>query len=173
MDTAVKRNRTLALALLAGAATCAWNPGARATQTDPVLEITRALGVTATGGTLVQLDATFPADDMLQQDVPVQILVRDLASGGTHYVRIALGGAAVSGVDPALADGLDAVDVPALLASGTPLAGARVLYVAPGRVEFVLPPGVSVASTEVQLFLVYEGDPLLSNPAPLLDGATP
>jgi len=173
MDTAMKRSRPLALVLLGSVAMCAWNPGARATQTDPVLVIARALGVAATGGTLVQLDATFPADDMLQQDVPVQILVRDLTSGGTHYVRVALGGTAVSGVDPALADGLDAADVPALLASGTPLVGARVLYVAPGRIEFVLPPGISVASVEVQIFLVYEGDPLLSNPAPLLDGATP
>lgn len=44
----------------------------------------------------------------------MQILLRDLASGGTQYVRIALGGTAVSGVDPALADGLDPADVLAL-----------------------------------------------------------
>jgi hypothetical protein len=173
MDTTMQRSRSLAIAILAVVAVCAPNPRARATQTDPVLVITRALGVATAGGTLVQLDATFPADDMLQQDVPVQILVRDLASGGTQYVRVALGGTVVSGVASGLADGLDPVDVPALLASGTPLAGARVLYVAPGRVEFVLPPGISAASAEVQIFLVYEGDPLLSNPAPLLDGATP
>ena len=174
METKMQRSRNLAIAILAVVAVCAPNPRARATQTDPVLVITRALAVAATGGTMVQLDANYPADDMLQQPVPVQVLVRDLAGGGSHYARIALGGTAVSGVDPALADGLDPGDVEALLASGTPLAGARVLYVAPGRVEFVLPSDFPIAVAEVQIFLVYNGDPLLSNPAPLvLDGATP
>ena len=170
----MQRSRGIAIALLAIVAVCAPNPPARATQTDPVLVITRAFGVAATGGTLVQLDALFPADDMLQQQVPVQVVVRDLTSGGAHYARFVLGGPVVSGVEPALADGLDPGDVATLLASGTPLAGARVLYVAPGRVEFVLPTDFPIADAEVQIFLVYEGDPLLSNPAPLvMDGATP
>lgn len=174
MGTPMQRSRSLAIAILAVVAVCAPNPRARATQTDPVLEIAHALAVATTGGTLVQLDAIFPADDMLQQQVPVQVVVRDLASGGSHYARVVLGGTAVSGVDPALTDGLEPEDVPALLASGTPLAGARVLYVAPGRIEFVLPSDFPVALAEVQIFLVFEGDPLLSNPAPLgLDGATP
>jgi hypothetical protein len=174
METTMLRSRQVWIAILAIAAVCAPNPHARATQTDPVLEIARATAVAAAGGTLVQLDATFPADDMLQQPVPVQVLVRDLATGGTDYVRVALGGVAVSGDEPALGDGLDPEDVAGLLASGTPLAGARVLFVAPGRVEFVLPPGVPLADAEVQIFLVYEGDPLLSNPAALaLDGVTP
>jgi len=173
METKMKRSRSLVIVILAVAMVYVPNPRARATQTDPVLIITRALGVAATGATLVQLDATFPADDMLQQQVPVQVVVRDLASGGSHYARFALGGAAVSGVDPALANGLDPGDVATLLASGTPLAGARVLYVAPGRVEFVLPSDFPIAAAEVQIVLVYQGDPLLSNPAPLvLNGAT-
>lgn len=174
METPMERSRRLAIAILAVVAVCAPNPRAGATQTDPALEIARALGVETTGGTLVQLDAIFPADDMLQQPVPVQVLIRDLAGGGSLYARIALGGVVVSGVDPALADGLDPEDVAPLLASGTPLAGARVLYVAPGRVEFVLPSNFPITSAEVQIFLVYEGDPILSNPAPLVvDGATP
>ncbi len=170
----MQRSPRLAIAILAALAVCVPNPRAWATQTDPVLEITSARGIATSSGTLVQLDATFPADDMLQQFVPVQVLIRDLASGGSHYVRIALGDAAVSGVDPALADGLDPGDVAALLASGTPLAGARLLFVAPGRVEFVLPSDFPIAAAEVQIFLVYQGDPLLSNPAPLVvEGATP
>lgn len=143
--------------------------GVRATQTDPVLEILAAAAVTSSAGTTLQIDAHFPAEDLVQQAVPVQVLVRDLAGGGTRYARFPLGAAAVTGDAPSLADGLDAADVADLLASGTPLAGARVLQMSPGRIEVWLPADFALGAAEVTLFVVYEGDPLLSNPA----GVTP
>lgn len=138
--------------------------GARATQTDPVLEIQDVQAVTSDAGSTLQIDANFPAADLVQQAVPVQVLVRDLAGDGTRYARFPLGGPAVEGDALALADGLDAADVAGLLASGTPLAGARVLQMSPGRIEVWLPADFALGLAEVQLFVVYEGDPLLSNP---------
>lgn len=159
--TAMRTGRLLrtVVALTALAAT------ARATQTDPVLVVLRALRVDAAAGVLVQIDAAFPSADLVQRAVPVQVVLRDLAGGGTQYVRFALGGPVVSGDAAALADGLDPADVAGLLASGTPLAGARVLHLGAERIDLWLPD--VPAAAVVQLFLVYEGDPILSNPAPV------
>jgi hypothetical protein len=153
----------LAVSLILGAS------DARATQTDPVLEILAAYAVTSTAGTTLQLDASFPAADLVEKSAFVHVLVRDLSGAGTRYARFALGGTAVGGDAPALADGLDPADVAGLLASGSPLAGARVLQISPGRIEVWLPADFALGAAEVSLFVVYEGDPLLSNPA----GVTP
>lgn len=158
--------RRTATALLLGLIALA-PPRALATQTDPVLEIARAIRSDAAAGQLVQIDATFPADDLVQRLVPLQILLRDTSGGGTHYVRVALGAGIFEGNAAALADGLDAGDVAALLAAGTPLAGARVLHMGVGRIELWIPHAFPLADAEVQLFIVYEGDPILSNPAPI------
>jgi hypothetical protein len=125
--------------------------------------------VTSSAGTALQIDANFPAADLVQQAFPVQVLVRDLAGDGTRYARFPLGSPPVTGDAPELADGLDTADVAGLLASGTPLAGARVLQMSPGRIEVWLPADFALGDAEVVLFVVYEGDPLLSNPA----GVTP
>lgn len=160
--------RQLPVAALAALALCA--APVRATQTDPALEIARATRATAATGALVQLDATFPMPDLVQRAIGVTVVVRDLGGGGTHWAGFPLGGAAVEGDAPSLADGLDPGDVAGLLASGTPLAGARVLHLGARRIELWLPAPFSPATAEVQLFIVYEGDPILSNPAPLEEG---
>jgi membrane-bound lytic murein transglycosylase B len=60
------------------------------------------------------------------------------------------------------------------LASGAPLPGARLLAMGADRLELLLPPGFDASAAEIQLFIVYEGDPILSNPAPLAgEGVTP
>jgi hypothetical protein len=109
---------------------------------------------------------------MLQQPIPVQVLLRDTSGAGTAYVRFALGAGGFTGVAASLADGLDAADVSALLAGGTPLEDAAVLHAGARRIELQVPGLVSASATEVQLFLVYEGDPILSNPA-TPEGALP
>lgn len=138
-----------------------------ATQTDPVLEIARAIHSDAAAGQLVQIDATFPADDLVQRLVPLQILLRDSSGGGTRYLRVALGEGVFEGDAAALADGLDAGDVAPLLGEGAPLPSARVSYMGTRRIELWIPHAFSLANAEVQLFIVYEGDPILSNPAPI------
>lgn len=144
---------------------------ARATQTDPVLVVVRALRADAAGGALVQIDAEFPSPDLVQRPIGLEVLVRDLAGDGTSHARFPLGGTPVSGVSAALADGLDPEDVAVLQASGTPLAGARVLHLGERRIDLWLPASFAPAAAEVQLFIVYEGDPLLSNPLPLEESA--
>ena len=162
------QRRTAALLLVLAA----FAQPARATQTDPVLEVARALRSDAAAGQLVQIDATFPADDLVQRLVPLQILLRDASGGGTRYVRVALGEGIFEGDAAALADGLDAGDVAPLLGEGTPLAGARVLSMGSGRIELWIPHAFPLANAELQLFIVYEGDPILSNPAPI-EGEAP
>jgi hypothetical protein len=137
---------------------------ARATQTDPVLVVARARASAGATGTLVELDARFPQADLVQRAVPVQVVLLD-GTGG--FVRFPLGGTPVVGILPALADGLDADDVAGLLSAGAPLADARLLRLAARRIEVWLPAGAPVAPVAAQLVLVYEGDPILSNPAPL------
>jgi len=48
--------------------------------------------------------------------------------------------------------------------------GARVLFLGERRIDVWLPAAFAPAAAEVQLFIVYEGDPILSNPAPLEEG---
>lgn len=174
MSTPMLRRLTSTSLVLVLAAGGLASPRARATQTDPVLEIASARAVIGDAGTLVQIDAVFPAADLVQRAVPLQVLVRDLASG-THYARFAVGDSSVVAGDAAsLANGLDPGDVAGLLASGAPLPGARLLAMGTDRLELLLPPGFDATSAEVQLFIVYEGDPILSNPAPLAsEGAIP
>ena len=76
----MRRLLAFAFALAAGLAP------AHATQTDPVLTIDEARVVARAGGSLVQIDATYPAADMLQQPIPVQVLLRDTSGAGTAYV---------------------------------------------------------------------------------------
>lgn len=157
----MRRSVVFTLALVA------WLAPAHATQTDPVLAIVAARVVGSPTGQWIQIDAAYPSADMLQQPIPVQVLLRDL--GGTSYARFALGDGAYTGSAASLGDGLDAADVPDLLASGAPMPGAEVLHAGATRIELWVP-DLDLDVGEVQLFLVYEGEAILSNPVAPADG---
>ena len=82
-------------------------------------------------------------------------------------------GDAVAGSDPALLDGLDAQDAESLLSAGAPDPTARVVSVTPGRIEAQLPDAFPSGQAVAQMFIVHEGDVILSNPFPLDVGALP
>ena len=136
---------------------------AAAGPTDPTLVISDAFG---TQGALrvLAIVGTFPSDDLVQSAYPLQLLVRS-QTDGVSYVRFGLSDRGYVGMEPALADGLDASDVPGLLAAGTPDTAAVVVGLDPTRVTVVLPPGFPAGSVEVQFFVLEPGEtvPVLSN----------
>ncbi len=137
--------------------------------TDPKLAIRSAVAESGVSTRLASVDGSFPHDDLLQQPVPVQLIVFN----GASYVRYDLSGDALAGSDPALLDGLDAQDAESLLRAGAPDPTARVVSVAPGRVEAQLPDAFPSGRAVAQMFIVHEGDVILSNPFPLDVGELP
>ncbi len=132
--------------------------------TDPALAVASA---TVSGGSsrVVVLRGIFPSDDLVQTGYPLQLLVRSLGNG-TSYLRFDLGLQVLEGNEASLVDGLDAADVPGLLASGTPNPFARVIGLGPRRLDILLPASFPSGAAEVQLFVLEPGDtvPVLSNP---------
>ena len=68
------------------------------------------------------------------------------------------------GSSPLLADGLDATEVPALLALGSPAAApAALVQLRADRATVVLPPGFSAGPASVVLYAVYQDQGFASN----------
>jgi hypothetical protein len=160
----VAPKRTL---LVAAAALCA--SSALATPTDPTLVLTGAASATGDFARVVRVDGSFHAQDLVQIAYPLQLLVH----AGATYVRFDLANGAVSGVAPALADGLQAGEAEALLAQGTPAPAARLLALGLGRLEVTLPASFPAGAAEVQLFVIDEQEAVLSNALPVAIGAAP
>lgn len=167
MSTRIIRLFTLCV----GLAICCVGP-AWSAATDPTLALTE--GLMATGSTrLVRVRGVFPADDLVQTDYPLQLLVRSLADG-TSYVRYDLVAQTLTGSDPALADGLDAVDVPGLLASGVASSDGLVAFIGARQIDVILPASFPPGSIEAQLFVLSPNETvaIVSN-ALTIEGATP
>ena len=141
-------------------------PAAFATPTDPTLVLTKASTATGALHRVVRADGSFHAQDLAQLAYPLQILIRE-TTAGTGYLRFDLAGDAVTGSAPDLADGLQADEAEALLGSGTPAVDARVLFLGLGRLEVTLPAGFADGPAEIQLFVIHEGEAILSNTLPL------
>jgi hypothetical protein len=140
--------------------------------TAPALELIRVQAARTGAGVLVRLDGTFPEGDLVQQSLEIQILLRETRTGD-YFVRIDLPTGGYEGESDALRDGLDAGDVAAVIAASVPSAAARLLVLAPGRIEVLLPSSFPAGAAEAQLFLIYRGEPLLSNPVGFEIGAQP
>jgi hypothetical protein len=167
-----RARRGASLLLGAGLALAA---AAAATPTDPTLALTAAAAAAGAQGTAVRtlrIEGSFQADDLVQLAWPLQLLVRETTSG-TSYVRYDLAGGAVTGTSAALADGLQAGEVPTLLQQGTPAPSARVLFLGLGRLDVALPSGFPGGPAEASLFVVDEGQTILSNAIPLAVEAAP
>jgi len=162
------RFRVAARCALALAACCA-GPAALATPTDPTLILTAAASAAGDGGRVLRIDGSFHAQDLVQLAYPLQVLVRM----GTAYVRFDLADGAVTGSAPELADGLQAGEAQGLLGAGTPAPDARVLFLGLGRLEMALPASFPAGAAEAQLFVIDEGEAILSNALPVVLEASP
>ncbi|MFQ5415412.1 MAG: hypothetical protein ACE5FL_00040 [Myxococcota bacterium] len=137
--------------------------------TDPVLVLSGARAEVGVSARLVRIEGVFPAQDLVQQAFPLQILLRETTTG-SGYVRYDLSGAAFIGSAPEIADGLDAAEAVALLGQGAPAPGAEVLLLARDRIEVLLPVSFPSGPAEAQLFVIDATAPILSNPVPFSVG---
>jgi hypothetical protein len=141
--------------------------------TAPALELVRAQAVRASSGIWLRLDGTFPLGDLVQQPLELEVLIREAGASG-RFVRFVLPVGGFEGSSPALADGFGAADVDAVAAASQPSQAARLLELASGRIEVRLPSAFPSGPAEAHLYLVYRGEPLLSNPLPFeIAGGTP
>lgn len=131
--------------------------------TAPALELVQVQTARAPSGVWARFDGSFPTDDLVQSPLEIQILVRNLANGA-QFVRFELSVGEFEGNTDALLDGLSVEDIDAVLAASQPSAAARVLGLASNRIEVLLPPSFPAGAAEAQLFLLYRGERLLSNP---------
>jgi hypothetical protein len=145
---------------------------AAATPTDPTLLLTTAAAAAGTSTRTLRVEGSFQADDLVQLAYPIQLLVRETTTG-TQYVRYDLSGGAVTGDSPALADGLQAGEAAVLLGQGTAAPTALVLFLGLGRLDVTLPTNFPGGPAEALLFVIDEGEVILSNPMPLGVGSPP
>lgn len=134
---------------------------AGATLTDPVLAVTRAKRVDGASFSLIEIEGSFPFDDLVQLPVALQVLVYDPGTGA--YLRFDLVAGGFGGIEPGLADGLDVQEAQALLAAGSGQGGVQLVALEPGRLALQAPPGLLPDSSRVQIFLENEGQIALSN----------
>lgn len=125
------------------------------------------------GGALVRVTGEFPFADLIQGDYPFQLFIRQLEPG-TRFLCFSVRWGPMEGDDPLTKKGLSEKEALELGAFAHPAADARFLALAPGRMEVQLPEDWPAGPAEAQLFVIYEGSPLFSNPLPFeVEEATP
>ncbi len=134
--------------------------------TAPPLALSAAHATPTPVGTLLRVEGTFPQPDLVQQPLEIQLLVRNTASGG-RFLRYELPVGGFGGIEPLLADGLQGTEIGALLSASSAEPDLRLLLLAPDRIELLLPSDFPSGPAVAQLFLIYRGEPLLSNPVSL------
>jgi hypothetical protein len=134
---------------------------ARAGGSSPLLTIAAADAfASSSGARSVDVQGSFNFEDVVQSVFPAGMVVFQ----GTTFARFDQAGTVVSGSAPLLANGLDAVEVPALVALGSPAAPpAALTQMRADHVTVVLPPGFSAGAASVVLYAVYAGDGFASN----------
>ncbi len=136
---------------------------ANAAITAPALELVQVQTARAPSGVWARFDGSFPTEDLIQSPLEIQILVWHPANGA-QFVRFELSVGEFEGSSNTLLDGFDLQDIDAVLAASQPSAAARLLGMASNRIEVLLPPSFPAGAAEAQLFLLYRGERLLSNP---------
>lgn len=125
------------------------------------------------GGALVRVTGEFPFSDLIQGDYPFQLFIRQLEPG-TRFLCFSARWGPMEGDHPLVEKGLSEQEALELGTFAHPAADARFLTVSPGRMEVQLPEDWPAGPAEAQLFVIYEGSPLFSNPLPFdVEEATP
>ena len=135
---------------------------ARAAITAPALEVIEVRATRAPSGVFVRVDGSFPQGDLVQQRLEIQVLFWTPASGA--FTRFDLPVGAFEGSTPALQDDFIAAEIDAIVAASSRSRRPRMLLLAPGRIEVLLPAAFAAGEARVQLYLIYRGEPILSNP---------
>ena len=144
---------------------------AQATPTDPSLGLHSVASLPGSPR-ILRIEGTFHSDDLAQVPFPLQVLVHTTSSHSTSYLRIEPGIRSLWGSSESLRDGLQAEDIPALLASGSPEDRVELVELSENRIDFTLPDWFPTGVAQVQLFVWNEGEPVLSNPLTVQIGGT-
>lgn len=150
------------LALLA-----APGPG-RSTITAPFLQLTELTTEATPDGTLLRAEGSFPFEGAIDEAYPFQLFVRTLEKQTNRYVSFSPVWGPLGGDDPFVKKGLDEKNAYEIFRVSHPLTDARLIAVSPRAIEVQLPPDFPLGEAEAQIFVLYEGDPLFSNPLPFL-----
>lgn len=157
-------SRSLVVLLLVGVA--GLSGPARSTLTAPVLMLASVESEAGhEGGALVRVTGEFPFADLIQGDYPFQLFIRQLEPG-TRFLCFSARWGPMEGDHPLVKKGLSEKEALVLGEFAHPTSDARFLALAPGRMEVQLPEDWPAGKAEVQLFVIYEGSPLFSNPLP-------
>lgn len=135
--------------------------GARASGSAPTLTLTGGDAFVASdGGRAVVATGRFNFDDRLQFGFPVGVLVVQ----GDRFARYDVAGEIVSASAGLVADGVDATDLPALLAiAGSAAAPAALVQIRPDRITVALPPEFVAGAATVLLYASKDSESFVSN----------
>jgi hypothetical protein len=88
---------------------------------------------------------------------------------GSLFVRFAVGGGVIEGTSAAVANGVTAGELEALLQQGAPAAWpARVARLLPDSVSVVLPPSFAAGPAVALLYARHESESFVSNAIPVV-----
>jgi hypothetical protein len=136
-------------------------PAGNAAGTDPTMAMDSAEGFAAANGTRAVLaSGAFSFDDLMQFSFPTGLIVTQ----GSNFARYDLNGEARSGSSAAVADGVSALEIPGLLAAGSPASAPAALQKAqPGSILVTLPASFTAGTATAIFYTVIGGDPFVSN----------
>jgi hypothetical protein len=156
------------LLLVAAAGMGGSSPVAHATLTAPTLRLAAVEAESGgTGGAMLRVTGDFPYDDLVQGEYPLQLFIRQMGDG-TRFICFSFRWGPMEGDHPSVEKGLTPKEALALGEIARPSEDARFLELAPGRMDVQLPADWPAGEAEAQLFVVYVGTPLFSNPIPFV-----
>ncbi len=147
----------LLLALTSGA------PGATATPTAPSLLLTGAETQIGESGAMVRVRGAFPYEDLIHQPYPLQLFIREIGSG-SRFVCFSVPWGVMAGQDVIFANGLDEGLVAEISNRATPSPDGEIVQLSPRHISVHMPAGFPAGPVEAQIFVMYEGAPVFSNP---------
>lgn len=130
--------------------------------TTPTLILTTGSALTQGGSArTATFGAAFDHSNAIQADYDLELVVWQ----GRHFARYPISGGVRVGESAVLDDGLDAGDLAALDAAGTPAPGdVRLVALSPASMSVSLPGGFAAGSATAALAATVEEGIVLSNP---------
>jgi hypothetical protein len=151
----------MAMTLVVGLASPSFE--ARGTPTSPALLLTDAETEEGESGTMLRVQGSYPYSDLIHQPYPLQLFVREVQNG-TRFVCFSVPWGVMEGESAIFADGLDEAEVEQISTLSTPSPDGRIVKVSPQYISVHLPADFPPGPAEAQLFVMYQGLPVFSNP---------
>ncbi|MEM9175083.1 MAG: hypothetical protein AAGC67_07595 [Myxococcota bacterium] len=134
---------------------------ARAAGTEPPLAIVKAEAARGESHGWLRLEGTFPSGDLIQQAYPIEVVVREIGDDD-GFLWFRPPHETLSGQSTFTA--LGAAWLETLAVEGGEDPNSRVLHFGPRSIELQLGPDFSASEGEAVFVVVYEDEPVFSNP---------